>query len=168
MTSYLRYLYRSSSYETRPPTYLPSHPHATHDPNASADVVSTWLCREKHGQFERENCEKEKKENKGTGMHVRGKRTGETVRISCAWSIYLTSRRYSTCTWGVCQVTSSHPHDDISSSHSNIHMMTSRHITGTMYLLLELLQDGKYKGIKKVAEVSFFFRQSWKLYGYKI
>lgn len=29
-----------------------------------------------------------------------------------------------------------------------------------MYLLLELLQDGKYKGIKKVAEVSFFFRQS--------
>lgn len=36
-------------------------------------------------------------------------------------------------------------------------MMTSRHITGTMYLLLELLQDGKYKGISKVAEVSFFF-----------
>lgn len=35
-------------------------------------------------------------------------------------------------------------------------MMTSRHITGTMYLLLELLQDGKYKGISKVAEVSFF------------
>lgn len=158
MTSYLRYLYRSSSYETRAPTYLPSHPHAAHDPNASADVVSTWLCRQKHGQFERENCEKEKKENKGTDMHVRGKRTGETVRISCAWSIYLTSRRYST----VPEVfVKSHHHIRMMTSHHHILTSTWWHLVTLQvpctYSYIELLQDGKYKGISKVAEVSFLF-----------